>query len=264
MFRKLCATDYIYSGMVGCRFSLVLVLGGTVLLPCLAFCQSAPPGDPIQPGTIKKNDDNRSSEPEGKRIFWIIPNFRTSPTLAEYTPLTPKEKLNIAVQDSFDRGTIALAALFAGEGQLGNSNRSFGQGVEGYARYFGTSYADFVIGDFMTESIFPTVLHQDPRYFRRGVGSGWSRFGYACGQIFWTHQDSGHSQFNFSEIAGNSTAVAISNLYYTDNRTVSSGISKLGVQLGVDMASNVLKEFWPDLSRKFSRKPHSQAAGTGR
>lgn len=108
----------------------------------------------------------------------------------------------------------------------------------------------------MTESIYPTILHQDPRYFRRGVGSGWSRFGYACGQIFWTHQDSGNSTFNFSEIAGNATAVAISNLYYTDNRTVSSGISKLGVQLGVDMASNVLKEFWPDLSRKFSRKPH--------
>jgi len=245
---------------MGPRFSVV-----AVLLPGLAFCQSAPPGDPpVQPGTIRKNDAAGSQEPKDKRIFWIVPNFRTSPTLAEYKPLTPKEKLNIAAQDSFDRGTIALAALFAGEGQLGNSNRSFGQGVEGYASYFGTAYADFVIGDFMTESIYPTILHQDPRYFRRSVGGGWSRLGYACGQIFWTHQDSGRSQFNFSEIAGNSTAVAISNLYYTDNRTVSSGISKLGVQLGVDMASNVLKEFWPDLSRKFSRKPHLQAAAAGR
>src|SRR5436309_9989923 len=117
-----------YYGMVVVRrYSVV-----AVLLPWLAFCQSASPDDPVQPGTIRKNDDNASQEQEGKRIFWIIPNFRTSPTLAEYKPLTPKEKLNIAVQDAFDPGTVALAALFAGEGQLGNSNRSFGQGVKGY------------------------------------------------------------------------------------------------------------------------------------
>jgi len=111
-----------------------------------------------------------------------------------------------------------------------------------------------VIGDYMTEAVFPTILHQDPRYFRRGTGSGWSRLGYAAGQIFWTHNDSGRGQFNFSEIAGNSTAVAISMAYYPENRDVADGVSKLGSQLGVDMASNILKEFWPDLERKFSRK----------
>jgi len=111
-----------------------------------------------------------------------------------------------------------------------------------------------VIGDYMTEAVFPTILHQDPRYFRRGTGSGWSRLGYAVDQIFWTHNDSGRGQFNLSEIAGNSTAVAISMAYYPENRDMIDGVSKLGSQLGVDMASNILKEFWPDLERKFSRK----------
>jgi hypothetical protein len=60
--------------------------------------------------------------------------------------------------------------------------------------------------------------------------------------------------FNFSEIIGNSTAVAISTAYYPDNRTASNAVSKLGVQLGVDLAANILKEFWPDINRKFSRK----------
>jgi hypothetical protein len=77
------------------------------------------------------------------------------------------------------------------------------------------------------------------------------------GQIFWTHRDSGGTQFNFSEVLGNSTTVAISNAYYADNRTASSAVSSLGVQLGVDMAANILKEFWPDLERKFRRK-HTQ------
>jgi hypothetical protein len=189
-----------------------------------------------------------------KRVLWIIPNYRTVPRPAIYKPISPREKFDIAIADSFDRGTIALAAAFAGEGQLTKSNPSFGNGIGAYGRYFGTAYADLVIGDFMTEAIYPTILHQDPRYFRRGTGGGLSRLGYATGQIFWTHRDSGHTQFNYSEIGGNATAVAISSSYYPDGRDVGGAISKFGSQIGVDMASNILKEFWPDIRKKLSRE----------
>jgi hypothetical protein len=84
------------------------------------------------------------------------------------------------------------------------------------------------------------------------------------GQIIWTHTDSWGTQFNFSEVIGNSTAVAMSNAYYSDNRTASDAISKLGTQLGVDMASNILKEFWPDVARNFRRKHNSQPSGSTR
>jgi hypothetical protein len=237
---------------------IVLFVASSVL-PAVSFGQQSPPGAPIQPAIPKTADENGSSpEAEGKRIFGIIPNYRTSPTLEAYKPVTPKEKFKIASQDAFDRGTLALSALFAGQAQLTNSNPSFGQGVKGYARYLGTAYADFAIGDYMTEAIYPTLLHQDPRYFRRGRGSKWSRLGYSMGQIFWTHKDSGGTQFNYSEVIGNSTAVAISNAYYADNRTAQEAISKLSIQLAVDMASNILKEFYPDISRKFTHKHKSK------
>ena len=198
-------------------------------------------------------------ESEDKRILWIIPNYRTSPSLHPYEPLPTSQKFKLARQDSFDQGTIALAALFAGQSLLTNSDPSFGHGVRGYAHYLGTAYGDLLIGDFMTEAIYPTMLHQDPRYFRRGTGSGWSRLGYAAGQIFWTHTDSGGTQFNYSEIAGNSTAVAISTAYYPGNRDAADAISKLGSQIGVDMAANILKEFWPDLNRKFGKHRRRRA-----
>jgi len=191
---------------------------------------------------------------QSKRILGLVPNYRTTPSLVNYQPLTAKEKFKLASEDAFDRGTFALAGIFAGEAQLTNANRNFGQGRAGFGRYFGASYGDFMIGDYMTEAAFPTLLHQDPRYFRRGTGSGWSRLGYAMGQIVWTHRDSGGTQFNYSEILGNSAAVAISNVYYVNNRTAGDATSKLGMQVGVDMAANVLKEFWPDLRRKFGRK----------
>jgi hypothetical protein len=212
-----------------------------VLSVSVSSGQQTSPADPIQPR-------------ESKRILGIIPNYRTSPSLQNYAPLTNREKFKEASEDALDPGTAALAAVFGGQGQLSNSNRSFGQGAVGFGKYFGAAYGDFVIGDYMTEAAFPILLHQDPRYFRRGIGSGWSRLGYAMGQIFWTHRDSGGTQFNYSEVAGSSAAVAISTAYYADGRTASDAVSKLGLQIGVDMASNVLKEFWPDLEKKFKRK----------
>jgi hypothetical protein len=150
-----------------------------------------------------------------------------------------------------------LGAAFGGYGQLTKSSPSFGQGVGGFARYFAASTGDFMIGDYMTEAVFPILLHQDPRYFRKGTGTRWSRLGYAMGQIFITHGDNAKREINFSEVVGNSAAVAISEAYYPDNRNVSDAVTGLGEQLGVDMASNVLKEFYPDIERFFSRKRHA-------
>ena len=224
------------------RFGVALALATFAAFSC--FGQTA--------GQVSDQQSNPANpaEPSDKRVLWIIPNFRTSPTLTNYKPLTPKEKFKIATADTFDRGDIVLAAAFAGEGELTKSNSSFGHGVQAYGYYFGAAYGDLLIGNYMTEAIYPTLLHQDPRYFRRGTGSGWSRLGYAAGQIFWTHTDSGHTQFNYSEIVGNSTAVAISTAYYQEGRDAGSAITKLGTQIGVDMAANILKEFWPDLHRK--------------
>jgi hypothetical protein len=197
--------------------------------------------------------DNAVPQPE-KHIFFIVPNFRTSMLPVPYTPVSAREKFHIASQDAFDRGTVGLAVLFGGESFLTNANPSFGHGVKGFVQYAGASYADYAIGDFMTEAIFPTILHQDPRYFRRGTGSFLSRLGYTIGQSVITHDDSGRMDFNYSEILGNSASVAISQLYYKDNRTAHDAAKSLAVQLAVDASSNVLKEFWPDVSRKFRRK----------
>ncbi len=233
------------------RSAGVLSALALTLAPSLCPAQQAPREQDRADRAIPQES---TPEPVHKRIFWIIPNYRTYPTLADYKPITAREKFKIAFDDSFDRGTFVEAAAFGALGQLTNATPSFGQGVAGYAKYFATSYADFAIGDYMTEAIYPTLLHQDPRYFRRGTGSGWSRLRYAAGQIFWTHGDSGKGQFNYSEVAGNASASAISCAYYPDNRDAGSAVTKLGVQIGLDMMGNILKEFWPDVAKKIAPK----------
>ena len=209
-------------------------------------------------GTLRAQQPS-PDDGQQKRIFGIIPNYRTSPTLDDYQPLSPAQKFKVASDDSLDRGTFVLAALFAANGQLTTAAPSFGHGVSAYARYYAGSFTDLVVGNFMTEAIYPTMLRQDPRYFRRGTGTAWSRLRYAMGQIVLTHGDSGGTQFNVSEFVGNATAVGISNAYYPDSRNLSTNVSKLAVQIAVDMAANVVKEFAPDFDGRSSRNPeHGQ------
>jgi hypothetical protein len=60
--------------------------------------------------------------------------------------------------------------------------------------------------------------------------------------------------------------VAISQSYYANNRTAADATAKLGMQLGVDMTANILKEFWPEIRRKLRAKPRydtRSGGGTG-
>jgi hypothetical protein len=194
--------------------------------------------------------DPAQPKPQEKRIFWLIPNHRTYPADAPYHPLTVGEKFKIAQHEVLDPGTFVLAGALAGIGQLSDSNPSFGQGAAGYGRRYGTSFGDLAIGNYLTTAIYPSILRQDPRYFRKGSGSGASRLGHAVKQIFWTRMDSGKYMFNFSEIGGNATAAAIANAYYPDYRTASDTVQRFGIQIGLDVAGNILKEFWPDMQDK--------------
>jgi hypothetical protein len=232
----------------------VTLCGGCLVVSC-ASAQTTPP-DPNSPtaGAANRSIPVQPAQPAPeqlpKRLFGIIPNYRSHASFRDSKPLSSKEKFEIAGRDSFDPGNFLLTGALAGIGQASNSTPSYGQGMAGYGRYYGSTFGDITIGNVMTTGVYPSLLHQDPRYFRRGTGSVWSRLGYAMGQVFITHGDNRKTQFNFSEILGNSTAVAISNAYDPDNRTASDAVGKLGVQLGLDMAGNILKEFVPDLARK--------------
>jgi hypothetical protein len=191
---------------------------------------------------------------EDKRVFGVIPNNRTTEASLPFTPITAKRKMTIAYKDSFDWPVYPTAAAFAALYQLEDQNPSFGQGMQGYAKRFACAYGDQMIGNMMTEGIVPVLTHEDPRYFRLGSGSTRHRLGYAVTRIFVTRTDSGHSTFNIAELGGNSIAVAVSNAWYPDTRTASDNVQKLSIQLATDAFSNVLKEFWPDVKRRFQKK----------
>ena len=196
---------------------------------------------------------NEPYKRKNERIFGVIPQYRTvEDEDREPTHITTKEKFVLGLKDSFDPYAYPTAGIFAGISMWKKSTPSFGQGAAGFGRYYGTAFADETIGNMMSESVFPSMLHQDPRYFPMGRRYGfWKRMGYAVSREWRTRGDNGKSQFNFSELGGNAAAVAISNAYYPpENRNVSDNASKYGQQIGLDAFFYVLKEFWPDIRHK--------------
>jgi len=217
----------------------------------------APQPENVQPANAQPENSQSENSQIDKRIFGVLPNYRTADGTAPYQPISAKGKFYIAAKDSFDYPVYPLAGGFAALYQLDNQNPSYGQGLRGYAKRFGAAYGDQAIGNLMTEAVFPALLHEDPRYFRIGPAGGSARHRtlYALTRVFVTHNDHGGARFNFSEWLGNGAAVAISNLYYpSDTRNVSDNLEKLGVQVATDAFSQVLKEFWPDWKRKLFKK----------
>jgi hypothetical protein len=206
----------------------------------------APDGHALLPGDPGSSQD--------KRIFGVLPNYRTADGTSPFKPITTKQKFTIARKDTLDYPSYALASVFSGLSQLDNSNASFGQGLKGYARRYGSAIADQDIGNFMTEAIFPSLFHEDPRYFRKVHGSFASRLGYAATRVLVTRTDAGNWRFNTSEFLGNGTVAAIGNWYYPDARSASGTLQRMGTQIGTDAISGVLKEFWPDIKRKWLHK----------
>jgi hypothetical protein len=222
-----------------------------------------PAADPAKVSTPKQADqaDNTAvskapdkSDAPDKRVFGVLPNYRTVQDTGDVDPIPSRRKMWIAAKDSFDYPIWVTAAGFAGLYQMDNQNPSFGQGGKGYFRRYGTSLADQVMGNMLTEGALPVLLHEDPRYFRRGTGSKKARMWYSATRIFVTRTDSGSNRINISELLGNSIAVGVSNAYYPDSRDLSDNLQKLGLQLGTDAFSNVLKEFWPDIKHRFFEK----------
>lgn len=223
---------------------------------------SATPQQPQQPGQLPPKAQpgveapDKTAQGEDKRVFGVLPNYRTAELSAESHPLTSKQKFRIAIKDSFDYPLVILAGIDAGLYQLDNNHPEFGQGLKGYARRFGTSYGDQAIGNMMTEGFMPILLHEDPRYFRKAEGSKMSRTGYALTRIFVTRTDAGGTSFNYAEVLGNGMAAGIGLSYYPDNRNLPDYMQNWGVALGTDATSQVLKEFWPDVKRWWYVRHH--------
>lgn len=182
---------------------------------------------------------------EQQRLLGIFPNFFVTYD-SNAAPLTAKQKFSLALRSAADPGNLMLVGTVAGVQQAANSFPGYGQGAAGYGRRYGADLGNLVSGTFVSQTILPTLLHQDPRYFYKGTGSTSSRVRYALLSVVICRGDNGHRQPAFSTILGDMSAGAISNLYYAPSDRKGAALTLTNGLLGIagDAMNNVFQEFF--------------------
>jgi hypothetical protein len=187
---------------------------------------------------------------ETQRVLGFIPNYYAV-YLPDPAPLSPKLKFELAWKTFLDPTTLLGTAFFAGIEQAGDSYPAYHQGAQGYGKRFGALYADNFTNNFFTGAIYPSLLHQDPRYYYKGTGTIRSRILYAIAMTVVCKGDNGHWQANYSAILGTFTSGAISNAYYPAAQrgvalTIDNGLINIASgAIGALMQEFVLKRFTP-------------------
>lgn len=227
---------------------ILMPLPFCLLLACgSAAALQTPTGHPqraSKPASTKK-------EPRG--ILGFVPTYGVT-SARNTAPLTPTQKFRLAVSEFANPFAVAEAAVKAEYYRGVNPRKKIGYGGGGYLKQWGASYLDEASSDMFGAFLYPTLLHQDPRYYRKGEGSIAARVEYSLSRVFVTRSDAAQKEFNASTVLGSATSTMLSNAYYPPRaRGVGITITNIGWSLVADGGSNVFKEFWPDIIRRLRK-----------
>ena len=225
---------------------LAQVLDSGAEMPAIA--PLALPAPPVSPALSPLNE---------ARILGVMPDYQTVRDTTRYVaPLTPGEKWLLAEKETADPFNIASAAMTAAFSQAGNQTPKYGEGWPAYGKRFGAAIADGATQNFFSAGVMANLLHQDPRYFRRGPQSKFlPRIFYSVTRLVVARQDSGKAAFNAPNIVGTLMGIGASNLYYPAASVRGSVmLGRINTSLFGGVVGNLMSEFWPDVQEKFFRR----------
>ena len=197
--------------------------------------------------TVNGNSEQLSVEQmhiaEQQRVVGVIPNFYSSYDW-NAPPMLAKQKFQLSIRSIVDPVSFLSVAGIAGAEQYQNVFPAYGSGIEGYGKRYGAALANHVSGNLLGRAVYPSLFHQDPRYFYKGSGGIGSRALYAVSRAVVAKGDNGRWEPNYSGILGHFSAAAISNLYYPASDRGASLVAFNGLAgIGGDAVSNLIREF---------------------
>ncbi len=222
----------------------------TTVLPEAPQVQSTVPQIGVEKSQHQKAEE-QIKEQEKQRTLGVLPAFNVS-YRSDAVSLTSTQKLRLAFRSAVDPVAFAAPFFVAGYHEALDDDKGFGWGIEGYGKRSGAAYLDAFDGTIIGNGILPSILHQDPRYFRLGHGTTTHRMLYALATNVMCKHDNTHKwEPNYSNVAGNLISGGISNLYYpSTNSEISQTFSNGFIVTAEGGIGSIFQEFWPDVSRK--------------
>jgi hypothetical protein len=166
-------------------------------------------------------------------------------------PLTWQQKGYLALHELVDPanlGTIVgISAITIGA----NSHSAYGPGWTGFGKIVGTSLLQDATGQFFGVFAIPSLIHQDPRYYRMPHAPVRKRILYSISRTVISRHDDGSSMPNYATLLTYPISAEISNLYVPGiHGNGPSTMSRIAIGLATDPANNLLTEFLPDVAKR--------------
>ena len=180
------------------------------------------------------------------------------PDAPNYRPLSPKQKFDAFLRNTYSAGQLVGILSDAAISQATGAYPRLNPGMAGFGERLGISAMGAEAASFIGGFVYPTLLHQDPRYFPSHQHRILNRMAYAASRAIIGRSDNGTAVINTSVIASQFTEAAISNAYvpYRD-KSVSGTVENALTGLGGVAEGHILDEFWPDIKEFVWRHTHS-------
>ncbi len=176
------------------------------------------------------------------------------PDAPSYTPLSSREKFEGWAHHTYSADMLFGTVLDTVILQATGAYRDYGGGMQGFTKRYGTQLLSNEAGSLFGRWLFPTILHQDTRYYPSGQTRILDRMAYAVSRTVITRSDSGNNVFNSSLLLTLLFTSALANGYKPNyDESFQATMANTFAGLGATAQINLLNEFWPDLKDLFTK-----------
>jgi hypothetical protein len=166
-------------------------------------------------------------------------------------PMTWQEKGYLALHELADPSNIGtilgISAITIGA----DSHTAYGPGLKGYGKSVGVSLLQDATAQFFGVFAIPSIMRQDPRYYRMPHARFTKRLIYSISRTAISRSDDGRTIPNYGTLLTYPISAEIDNLYVPGiHPDGPSTVARIFTGYALDPVNNLLNEFLPDVASR--------------
>ena len=163
-------------------------------------------------------------------------------------PLTARDKVVLGARQLYSFENVASIAIVAGYTHIVDGQPNYGVNSKAFAQRLGAAAVRESSQTVFAEMIMAPLLHEDPRYYVKGPGTGFlKRSVYAATRPLITRTDAGNSTVNAALLIGYAGSAALTPAFYPPiNRNFQDVAATFGGSIGGAALGYFVIEFTDD------------------
>ena len=213
------------------------VLSFGILLCAIAACSVARAQGTVDPGLPE------APLPHG-HVFFVMPAYQVVDPDERVPPLRMSQKYEMAYRKLVSPNFAVMPAISSAYDTATGFGPKYPRAWGSFWSRYGYNAGNEASQTFFTYGLMPALLHQDPRYFRKGSGSIKSRVLWVLRADVMTVNDDGMTTVNTSGLTGVALSTALTNAYApASSRTVGDNLEHFAISEAFNALWNGFLEF---------------------